>query len=138
MHINGRRSDTGDMDEIQDNHWDDADWDDRRLCSDGNCIGVVGSDGRCKECGLRHDGASAPDPDDAPGDAVDAEDMDEADAVEPEGTGPESGADPQSDAVTGGEEDDGWDRRTLCDDGNCIGVIGPDGRCKVCQKKAGS
>jgi hypothetical protein len=28
-----------------------SDWDSRRLCSDGNCIGVIGPDGRCKECG---------------------------------------------------------------------------------------
>ena len=27
------------------------DWENRKLCSDGNCIGVIGSDGRCKECG---------------------------------------------------------------------------------------
>lgn len=28
-----------------------AEWADRRLCSDGNCIGVIGPDGRCNECG---------------------------------------------------------------------------------------
>jgi hypothetical protein len=26
-------------------------WENRQLCSDGNCIGVIGPDGRCKECG---------------------------------------------------------------------------------------
>ena len=26
--------------------------DDRRLCSDGACTGLVGADGRCKLCGL--------------------------------------------------------------------------------------
>jgi hypothetical protein len=31
-------------------------WEDRQLCSDGNCIGVIGPDGRCKECGKPHDG----------------------------------------------------------------------------------
>lgn len=30
---------------------DDDDWASRRLCPDGNCIGVIGPDGRCKECG---------------------------------------------------------------------------------------
>ena len=31
---------------------DDNDhWANRRLCPDGNCIGVIGPDGRCKECG---------------------------------------------------------------------------------------
>jgi hypothetical protein len=28
-----------------------SDWDKRRLCSDESCIGVIGPDGRCKECG---------------------------------------------------------------------------------------
>jgi hypothetical protein len=26
------------------------------------------------------------------------------------------------------------DRREMCSDGMCVGVIGPDGRCKVCGK----
>ena len=29
----------------------DDDWENRRLCPDGNCICVIGPDGRCKECG---------------------------------------------------------------------------------------
>jgi DNA-binding NarL/FixJ family response regulator len=37
-----------------------SDWDDRRLCSDENCIGVIGPDGRCKECGKPDAGAAAP------------------------------------------------------------------------------
>ena len=27
------------------------DWEDRKLCPDGACIGVIGADGRCGECG---------------------------------------------------------------------------------------
>jgi hypothetical protein len=27
------------------------DWESRTLCSDGNCIGIIGANGRCKECG---------------------------------------------------------------------------------------
>jgi hypothetical protein len=27
-----------------------------------------------------------------------------------------------------------WEQRTLCSDESCIGVIGPDGRCKECGK----
>lgn len=30
--------------------------------------------------------------------------------------------------------DDSWENRILCSDGTCIGVIGPDGKCKVCGK----
>ncbi len=28
----------------------------RKLCSDGTCIGVIGPDGRCKECGKSYTG----------------------------------------------------------------------------------
>jgi DNA-directed RNA polymerase subunit RPC12/RpoP len=31
-------------------------------------------------------------------------------------------------------EEDDWEKRNLCGDGECIGVIGPDGRCNVCGK----
>ena len=34
----------------------DNEWENRRLCSDGNCIGVIGKDGRCKECGKSYEG----------------------------------------------------------------------------------
>ena len=30
--------------------------DSRKLCSDGTCIGVIGPDGRCKECGKPYTG----------------------------------------------------------------------------------
>ena len=33
--------------------------------------------------------------------------------------------------VGGGDE---WEDRVLCSDGACIGIIGPDGKCKVCGK----
>jgi len=36
-----------------------VDWENRRLCSDENCIGVIGPDGRCKECGRPCDPAEA-------------------------------------------------------------------------------
>ena len=28
-----------------------ADWEERTLCNDKNCIGIIGTDGYCKECG---------------------------------------------------------------------------------------
>ncbi len=31
---------------------------------------------------------------------------------------------------------DDWSRRRLCPDGNCIGVIDPDGRCRECGRAA--
>jgi hypothetical protein len=89
---------------------------DRELCSDGSCIGVIGPDGTCKECGrpgTRPARAADADGDD---DADDADDADEDEYDDP--------------------DDDGDDERVLCPDGACIGVIGPDGRCKVCGTEA--
>lgn len=107
----------------------DREWAQRVLCSDGNCIGVVGADGRCKVCGTPYDGdATSPavethaDEDDADGASADqqmaAEDApaDDYPAVDPDGA------------------DESWENRTLCADESCIGVVGPDGRCKECGK----
>jgi len=93
-----------------------SDWDNRRLCSDENCIGVIGPDGRCKECGKPFDG----------GPVVDLPRSEPVPAAEPAGLPPE----PAERVGT----DDEWESRRLCSDENCIGVIGPDGRCKECGK----
>jgi hypothetical protein len=95
---------------------DDAadDWEERRLCSDGNCIGVIGPDGRCKECG-RPDG---------PGSGVAEPAVPPPLAAEPAEKAPA--------AEACGRSDNDWEGRCLCSDGNCIGVIGPDGRCREC------
>jgi len=93
-----------------------ADWDSRRLCSDENCIGVIGPDGRCSECGRPCEPGAVPDvrvPESIP-------------AVE------EVDINPVSDESA--EPDADWENRRLCSDGNCIGVIGPDGRCRECGK----
>jgi hypothetical protein len=101
----------------------------RRLCPDGACIGLIGADGRCKVCGLE-------------------------DKQAPRGLGPEAFAagcaaeedEPEDQDVAGANETAdlpftsasavgalAFDpKRALCPDGACIGVIGPDGRCKVC------
>ena len=109
----------------------DIEWKNRVLCSDGNCIGIIGLDGRCKECGLPYDGELPFETDQSPEDAA------------PDGnalaTGPESqpGTDTDQENAAAAEQletnsDDEWANRRLCRDGNCIGVIGPDGRCKEC------
>jgi len=38
--------------------------------------------------------------------------------------------------IAAGGDEDSFDfaKRLLCSDGSCIGVIGPDGRCKECGK----
>lgn len=102
-----------------------SDWDNRVLCSDGNCIGVVGSDGRCKECGKKYEGdlpAQSP---------VDVESDDQSVAQEAEDS---SSAPTEIHEAADAPDDDEWDNRVLCSDGACIGVIGPDGKCKECGK----
>ena len=98
----------------------DIDWENRVLCSDESCIGVIGPDNRCKECG-RLFGSET----------LEEESPDAAD----------ESVDPVEDPEDSGEEeieiidppsDDDWDNRVLCSDESCIGVIGPDGRCKEC------
>jgi hypothetical protein len=98
-----------------------ADWESRTLCSDGNCIGVIGPDGRCKECGLPYDGPAIE------GQTFEADDYDDDDDYGDD--------DDQTNLVSEASDDQSWKNRQLCSDGNCIGVIGPDGRCKECGKR---
>ena len=106
-------------------------WENRVLCRDGNCIGVIGSDGRCKECGGKYEGAlpedhfstsEGPPPEDISFEKEDPslEDLSHEAA--------------ESNEHDGSIRDSDWQDRALCSDGNCIGVIGPDGHCKECGK----
>ena len=98
-----------------------TDWEQRQLCPDGTCVGVIGDDGLCKVCGR-----AAPNWGDERKRGMVEED-DEEDA--PEDEGPVAlGAKPEP----AGE----WDNRALCPDGACVGVIGDDGKCKVCGRSA--
>jgi hypothetical protein len=81
----------------------------RKLCADGACVGVIGDDGRCRVCGRT-----------------------EAEAA--------VGAEPPAVAMLDAPETaegGGFDsKRRLCDDGSCVGVIGDDGLCRVCGRRA--
>jgi hypothetical protein len=90
----------------------DPEWEDRVLCPDGNCIGVIGPEGRCKECGMIYGNPS----------------QREQKATETVFV-PESGTPQDPEPVSD------WENRRLCPDGNCIGIIGPDGRCGECGKE---
>jgi hypothetical protein len=98
----------------------------RKLCPDESCIGLIGDEGRCKVCGRPAlDAAPGESPDlQAPGPEVSAA-MDAA----PDGPG-------ETLDSRGGADDD-FAERQLCPDGACIGVIGPDGRCRVCGLAGG-
>jgi len=86
---------------------DELDLENRELCPDGSCIGVIGPDGRCSECGRSRTQAEA-------------------------GADPESAA--GGDAPLESPEEAFDAERELCPDGSCIGVIGPDGLCKECGR----
>ena len=91
---------------------ENEDWDKRILCSDESCIGTIGPDGKCKECGKPYDGKL---PEEQISQSVNIAASDKQVSV---------------DAKT----DEDWDKRVLCSDGSCIGVIGSDGKCKECGK----
>jgi hypothetical protein len=101
----------------------ETDWENRTLCSDGNCIGVIGPDGHCKECGKKYEGPAL---EESPFE----EDMDEE---ETEAIADEN-AEEENIEEKDTPDDLDWENRKLCSDGNCIGVIGSDGRCKECGK----
>jgi hypothetical protein len=113
-----------------------SEWDQRQLCPDGACVGVIGPGGTCKVCGRvapdwgeeRRRGLVAAEDDATEGDAT------EGDATEGDGGGDEDEILPSAPAVLGEVAE--WQRRRLCTDGACVGVIGPDGHCKVCGKAA--
>ena len=115
-------------------------WDHREVCPDGSCTGVIGAEGRCKICGhvsptwdnerergMVVDAPSDDDDDDEYED--DYEDGDE-DAVAARGSDPALAA-LMPDADTGDLE---WNRRTLCPDGTCVGVLSTNKVCSVCGK----
>lgn len=87
----------------------------RRLCPDGSCVGLIGPDGRCTVCAQTESAAAA-------------EDAHPAVPTGPSEVGGDAGLE------TGGGFDPG---RRLCEDGSCVGVIGPGGACTVCGQKAG-
>jgi hypothetical protein len=104
----------------------------RRLCPDGSCVGVIGPDGRCGVCGRTSDGK----PRVLAGGAADGATFDD----DPDDHASAAEAQPAPMGQGGGQGDGqggGFDsNRRLCDDGSCVGLIGPDGRCNVCGRQA--
>ncbi|HSZ82558.1 MAG TPA: hypothetical protein VLA14_09755 [Polyangia bacterium] len=98
----------------------------RKLCPDGACVGVLGDDGVCRVCGRTEAQAAAGE--EAPGAA--SSDFDAGgDLV--------SGDAPTGDPAAGDSAAGGFDpHRRLCDDGSCVGVVGADGVCAVCGRRA--
>ena len=108
----------------------DIDWENRTLCGDDNCIGVIGPDGVCKECGKPLSAGNRKDRSDDNREA-ETETMDQSPETQEEDdeiSKPQGEADEPIETPT----DDNWENRILCGDESCIGVIGTDGRCKEC------
>ena len=132
-----------------------GEWRERQLCSDGACIGVIDANGKCKTCGKPADSSAEDDEDDedAAYDGEDAEyddddeageedgDDDEADdelaaaADELAGVASRDEVETANEIATGASDADDDDRQN-CPDGACIGLIGRDGKCKVCGTSA--
>jgi len=93
----------------------DEDWGKRTLCRDEACIGTIGPNGRCKEFGKPYNG--------------------EAKAGSSAGN---VAKDKKQEIASKSEDsvfDEDWEKRVLCSDESCIGVIGSNGRCKECGKR---
>lgn len=99
------------------------DLDERILCEDGNCVGVIGDDGRCKECGKPM--------------SIETVKKKAAPPAGSEKSQPPADVNSSTGNNLFAADDDeapDLDNRQLCSDGNCVGIIGPDGRCKECGK----
>lgn len=99
----------------------------RILCVDAGCIGVVGADGRCKLCGLA--GPELTDEQKAAIANTAAADPAQESAPDAEPLAADHA--PPVEAAA-----DEFDDRTLCPDAGCIGLLGTDGRCRVCGRAA--
>jgi hypothetical protein len=98
-----------------------SEWNERELCPDGGCTGVIGDDGTCKVCGKQglapRIAAPAKDHDDDSEDSEDDADEDQHEHEQPSDTRE-------------------WGERELCSDGACVGVLDDAGACKVCGKQS--
>ena len=93
------------------------DWEKRILCIDESCIGTIGPDGRCRECGKHYDDSQNP----------------ATEATDKEQTEPADDLKKDIEIIASDEE---WEKRILCSDESCIGTIGPNGRCRECGKSS--
>ena len=120
------------------------DFDRRFLCADGACIGVIGSNGRCRVCDTEVSKEDRPAFERAwsgRGAGSDsatekAHGVEEAYGEEVISAAPDASSAANSEEVDPLEPNRAPDleRRVLCSDGACIGVVGVDNRCKVCGR----
>lgn len=102
----------------------------RRLCPDGACVGVLGADGRCKECGIV-DANQHRDP------RLQGMKVDEF-TPPPQAELASTKIAPTKSVPTAGDDElpADFESRVLCPDGACIGVLSEHGTCKECGQAA--
>jgi hypothetical protein len=107
-----------------------SEWDQRQLCPDGGCVGVIGDDGKCTVCGKE---GSRP----RPSTGADEADATADHASEVPDSRSDAGPTPEAEesGSGSGSGSDDWDNRQLCADGACVGVM-LDGKCNVCGRSA--
>jgi hypothetical protein len=103
---------------------------DRILCADGACIGLVGSDGHCKLCGKIYEGDVSLVEKDAARDADQANLSDDPGPMNKEIEALKKELEEQDLKAENELE------RTCCPDDTCIGIIGVDGKCGTCGKQS--
>jgi hypothetical protein len=99
----------------------------RKLCPDGSCIGLIGSDGKCTVCGRLGASGSGETPAAGPPALPTPEPEREIDG--------EAGSEATSSAIASNAEEGFDPNRRLCPDDACIGVIGSDNKCSVCGRR---
>ena len=105
----------------------------RRLCPDGSCVGLLDPEGRCRACGRVNAAGDAPDTllDYAGSPAL----ADDIAAWENGPDGPNSGHHTGEHVNRSGSVGGQFDpTRRLCPDGDCVGVLDAQGRCKECGR----
>jgi len=102
----------------------------RALCPDGACLGVLDDAGRCKICGQQGTPAVAADAP-AAGSPPAADEAPAASAGLAVGE-PDPAASP---ATAPAEPGDDFADRQLCADPSCIGILDTSGRCKECGRR---
>lgn len=101
-----------------------GEWEERTLCPDDSCIGVLGPDGRCCLCGLRGD-LSRPRHVGTPSSQPPLE-------VEPESSAVATTAASADDRAAEAADDEAFGQRELCSNDSCIGVLSAAGVCPLC------
>jgi len=111
--------------ESDQNVTNESDWENRIPCKDESCIGTIGADGRCRECGLSMDTQMADEQAILKEDSRDNASVDDTDEAVEDGDATD---DDVEDSAPGE-----WQERILCRDESCTGTIGSNGRCRVCD-----